>query len=120
MIIHQKLLTTIPAAADLAEAEGCFVKADGSLTAASATPANVFGLIVHSADKDAPLTVALPGFGGIVQVNSTSAVSPGDYLVPDTNGRAKVASSGTVLAVAVEAAPAGLVAARLIQPVTIA
>ena len=100
MIIHQKLLTTIPAAADLAEAEGCFVKADGSLTAASATPANVFGLIVNSADKDAPLTVALPGFGGIVQVNSTSAVSPGDYLVPDTTGRAKVAAAAEPVTIA--------------------
>lgn len=120
MIIHQKLLTTIPAAADLAEAEGCFIKKDGTLTAASATPANVFGLIIHPADNGAPLTVALPGFGGIVQVHSTTPVTPGDYLVPDTNGRAKVAATGTVLAVAVETAPAGLVAARLIQPVTIA
>lgn len=130
MIHYQNLTVIRKAGADLTDYEGCFVTADAttgttvSLATASTTPAQVCGLLDTTATQGEDVTVILPGFSGIpaAKLHSTSSdAKPGDTLALAANGTVKVATTGTIVAVAVEAGIKGnMVAVRLIEPKTAA
>ncbi len=128
MIVYQKQIISCTAAADLSNAEGCFVTHDATagtvaLTAASSTADKVLGLINAPAVAGEQVGVILPGFGGIPAVrlhaNSTAA-KVGDTLALAANGTATVSAKGVLVAVALAPAAGGeLVAVRLIDPKTV-
>lgn len=125
MIYHQTQTVRLTAGADLTEKEGCFVTLAGgkaALAAANTAAPAVFGLL-HAVDgADCPVDVLLPGHAGIVGVRlhaSNAAVSPGDTLVLAAAGTVNKGSTGTKVAVALQAAPAScgrLIEARLVEP----
>ncbi len=125
MILYAKQIVVRKAGADLTESEGCFVtQSTGSvsLAAASTTPANVFGLLHSAAAQGEEVSVLLPGFSGIPMArlhSSPGTVTPGTTLALAANGTVKAATTGTIVAVALEAGSAnGLVAVRLVEPYT--
>lgn len=128
MIYHQTQTVRLTAGADLKEKEGCFVTLTGgkaALTAAGTAADAVFGLL-HAVDEaNCPVDVILPGHAGVVGVRlhaSNSAVAMGDTLVLAASGTVNKGSTGTKVAVALQAAPASsgrLIEARLVEPTTL-
>ncbi len=129
-IAYQTQTVFRTAGADLTDYEGSFVTVDAttgttvSLATASTTAAQVFGLLHSTAPQGDSVTVILPGFAGIPLVklhSSATAVKPGDTLALAANGQVKAATTGTIVAVALEGGSGGdLIAARLIEPKAVA
>lgn len=129
MIYHQTQTMRLTAGADFTEKEGCFVtlaSGKAALTAANTAASAVFG-VLHAVDEaDAPVDVILPGHSGIVAVRlhtSNAAIAVGDSLVLAASGTVNKGSTGTRVAVALQAAAANsgkLIEARLVEPAAIA
>ena len=129
MIRHSTLIVPRRAAFGPGNYEGVFVKLNTAgkleLCAANTAPKDVYGVITdNAASEDGLNSVALPGFAGmpVVQLHAQSgAVKDGDLLVLAANGTVKPGTTGTAVAVALEAARAGgTVMVRLIEPRTAA
>lgn len=125
MIRHEHLTVARRAAFAPGDYEGVFVKLNTNgkleLCAANTAAKDVYGVITDNASSaDGLNTVALPGFSGIPAVRlhaQSGAVKDGDKLILAAGGTVKPGTTGTAVAVALEAAaPGSMVMVRLIEP----